>query len=172
MARYLRADGWNAYTLSLRPNWGQVGLEDLARQIDDFVERTFSKGQKIDLIGFSMGGLACRYYVQRLDGIVRVQHFVTLSTPHEGTWLAHLLPNLAGRQMRPRSAFLQDLASDSGRLAQVHFTSVWTPLDLLVVPARNSRVEGARNIRMWVALHPLMVRDARCFRTVAAALRG
>ena len=172
MARYLRASGWDAHTLSLRPNWGQAGLEDLAGQIEGFVERTFSKGQRIDLIGFSMGGLACRYYVQRLGGMARVQHFVTLSTPHEGTWIAHLLPNVAGRQMRPGSAFLQDLASDSVRLAQVHITSVWTPLDLVVVPPRNSRVEGARNIRMWVALHPLMVRDARCFRTVAAALRG
>ena len=172
LARHLRADGWEPHALSLTPNGGQVGLDVLAKQIDAYVERTFAPGQKIDLVGFSMGGLVGRFYVQRLGGGARVGRLITIATPHRGTRLAHLLPNSACRQMRPGSAFLRDLATDSDQLAKVGFTSIWTPLDLVILPARSSEVTGARNIKLPVALHPLMVIERRCLRAVAAALRS
>src|SRR5205085_9859257 len=122
--------------------------------------------------GFSMGGLVSRYYLQRLGGLARVRHFVTLSTPHQGTWLACLVSNPGCRQMRPGSAFLGDLASDAERLQGVAFTSFWTPLDLIILPPRSSEVPCARNVKMLVALHPLMVWAPRCHRAVASALRS
>ncbi len=170
MARYLHSEGWDAHTLSLTPNRGEVGLDLLALQIDGYVEQTFATGRKIDLVGFSMGGLVCRYYVQRLGGLKRIRRLVTIATPHQGTRLACLLPNPAGRQMRPGSRFLRDLAMDAGQLAKVGFTSIWTPLDLVILPARSSAVSPARNVKLWVAFHPLMVIERRCLQALAAAL--
>jgi triacylglycerol lipase len=170
LARHLRRQGLEVHTLNLTPNWGQCGLDELAAQISAHVERTFAPEQKFDLIGFSMGGLVSRYYLQRLGGLARVRRFVTLSTPHQGTWLAHLLANPGCRQMRPGSAFLEDLASDADRLQRVRFTSFWTPLDLIILPPRSSEVSGAHNVKMIVALHPLMVWAPRCHRAVAGAL--
>ena len=170
MARYLRAQGWDAKTMSFRPSWGQKGLDVLAGQVAQFIGENYAPAEKIDLVAFSMGGLVTRYYLQRLGGLERVQRYVTLSTPHHGTLLAYLLPNAGCRQMRFGSAFLRDLASDADRLAQLDFTSFWTPLDTIIVPARSSIMPQARNERMVIALHPLMVLQPRAQRAVAAAL--
>ena len=170
MARSLRAQGWEAKTMSFKPSWGQRGLDVLAGQVAQFVDENYAPGEKIDLVAFSMGGLVTRYYLQRLGGLERVQHYVTLSTPHHGTLLAYLIPNAGCRQMRPGSAFLRDLASDADRLAALDFTSFWTPLDTIIVPARSSVMPQARNERMVIALHPLMVWQGSVQRAVAAAL--
>ena len=170
MARYLRAQGWEAKTMSFRPSWGQKGLDVLAGQVAQFIGENYAPGEKIDLVAFSMGGLVTRYYLQRLGGLERVQRYVTLSTPHHGTLLAYLLPNAGCRQMRFGSAFLRDLASDADRLAALDFTSFWTPLDTIIVPARSSIMPQARNERMVIALHPLMVLQPSAQRAVAAAL--
>lgn len=172
MARHLRGEGWDTHTLSLTPSWGQVGLDELADQLAAFVERTFPNGEKFDLVAFSMGGIVARYYVQRLGGIERVERFITISSPHHGTWLAHLIPNAGCRQMRPRSEFLRDLNSDAQMLARIRFTSMWTPLDLIVVPQRNSRLGVGREIKLWMPVHPLMVCHPRAIRTVADILRA
>ncbi len=95
---------------------------------------------------------------------------LTLSAPHHGTLVAYLLPNARCRQMRPGSAFLRDLDSDAERLALLDFTSFWTPLDTIIVPARSSVMPQARNERMVIALHPLMVWQPSVQRAVAGAL--
>ena len=170
MARYLRARGWDAKTMSYRPSWGQKGLDVLAGQVAKFVDENYAPGARIDLVAFSMGGLVTRYYLQRLGGLERVRRYVTLSAPHHGTLLAYLLPNAGCRQMRFGSAFLRDLASDADRLAQLDFTSFWTPLDAIIVPARSSIMPQARNECMVIALHPLMVWQPSVQRAVAVAL--
>ncbi len=170
MARYLRAQGWEAKTMSLRPSWGQKGLDVLAGQVAQFIGENYAPGERIDIVAFSMGGLVTRYYLQRLGGIGRVQRYVTISAPHNGTLLAYLLPNAGCRQMRFGSAFLRDLASDADRLAELDFTSIWTPLDTIIVPARSSVMRQARNERMVIAAHPLMVWQTSAKHAVAAAL--
>ena len=171
MACYLRAEGWEVHTLNLTPNWGQAGLESLAGQIDGFAQNEFGR-RKFDLVGFSMGGLVSRYYLQRLGGVERVERFVSLAAPHHGSQLAHLMSGQGCRQMRPGSAFLLDLASDADQLERVKFTSLYTPLDLVIVPARSSVMSQARNVRLPIGTHPGMVLRKTSLRAVAAALRS
>jgi triacylglycerol lipase len=171
MARYLRSQGWDAETMSLRPSWGQKGLDELAGQIADFVRSNYPPHQRIDLVGFSMGGLVCRYYLQRLGGLDRVQRYVSISAPNRGSILAWLIQNPGCRQMRPGSAFLRDLETDEGRLSKIEFTSFWTPYDAIIVPPRSSEMPQARNVKMQVICHPLMVWEKRCLAAVAEALR-
>jgi triacylglycerol lipase len=172
MARYLRSQGWDARAMNLRPSWGQKGLDELAGQVAGFVGANYSPHQRIDLVGFSMGGLVCRYYLQRLGGLDRVQRYVSISAPNRGSVLAWLIGNPGCRQMRPGSAFLRDLESDEGRLAKLEFTSLWTPYDAVIVPPRSSEMPQARNVKMQVVLHPLMVWQKSCMAAVADALRG
>ena len=125
---------------------------------------------KFDLVAFSMGGLVSRYYVQRLGGAKRVEHFVTLATPHQGTRMAFLHPGEGVRQMRPRSSFLVDLERDAEVLRKVKFTSFYTPLDTVIVPARSSAVPQARNVPFWAVIHPSFLLEKRCLRAVSEAL--
>ena len=170
LARYLRSHGRTVHTMNLKPSWGQVGLEELAGQLEEFVRQTFPAHERFDLVGFSMGGLVSRYYLQRLGGMERVHRFVTISTPHRGTVMAFLIPNEGCRQMRPGSAFLRDLDRDADTLQRVGFTSLWTPLDLTIVPADSSVVAGAANRRLWCIAHPLMVYQPSCHEAVRVAL--
>jgi triacylglycerol lipase len=119
-----------------------------------------------------MGGLVARHYLQRLGGIGKVNRFITMATPHNGTHLARLGSLPGWVQMRPGSDFLRDLASDADVLRGVGFTSFYTPLDAVIVPATSSVMPQARNIRMWAATHPSFILERRCIRAVAAALNG
>ena len=169
LARHLRSNGREVFQPTLTPNGGHAPLDDLARQLAGFVAEKIG-ARRFDLIGFSMGGLITRYFLQRLGGIGKVGCFVTMAAPHHGTHMARLggLPGWV--QMRPGSEFLRDIASDADVLRAVPFTSFYTPLDTIIMPARSSEMPQARNVRMWAALHPSFILERRCIRAVAAAL--
>jgi triacylglycerol lipase len=169
MEKYLRARGRAVYAPTLSPCTGCLPIEDLAEQLAAYVD-TQLPGRKFDLVGFSMGGLVSRYYVQRLGGAKRVEHFVTMATPHHGTRLAWLHPGVGVRQMRPGSAFLRDLQSDADVLSKIKFTSFYTPLDTVVVPAKSSAMPQARNVAMWATIHPSFLLERRCLKAVENVL--
>jgi triacylglycerol lipase len=170
MVPYLKNLGWDVHILDLSPNNGEMGIDQMAHQIADYVDRTFSPDQPFDLVGFSMGGIVSRYYVQRLGGIQRVNRFITISSPHQGTWTAYLRLNTGCNQMRCGSAFLNDLNQDITVLEQINFTSIWTPMDLMIVPAHSSRMAVGREVRLPVLFHAWMVIDVNCLKAVATAL--
>ncbi len=112
MSEYLNHHGWQVYSFNLIPNHGYEKLEVLAGQVENYIEKNFAKEQKVDLIGFSMGGLITRYYLQRLGGVARVQRYLNISAPNRGTLTAYSLPLDGIRQMQPGSQFLEDLNQD------------------------------------------------------------
>ncbi len=169
MARHLRAEGWEVFTPDLKPNGGEAGIDELAHQLAAYNERQLP-GRKLDLVGFSMGGLVSRYYLQRLSGLRHVERFVSLAAPHHGTVLARWHGGSGGRHMRPQSDLLRDLGRDADQLSRVKFTSIYTPLDLIIVPARSSEMPQAKNVRIWAAMHPSLILEKRCLRAVAEAL--
>jgi triacylglycerol lipase len=105
--------------------------------------------ERIHVVGHSLGGLVARYYVQRLGGDQRVHTLVTLGTPHAGTHAARLLPQRIGRQLRPGSDVLAELAEPAAG-CRTRFLSFWTDLDQLIVPKRSAMLEHpdlrARNV--------------------------
>ncbi len=107
---------FTVYTPTLAPSGGQARLEELAGQLSTYVNTHLRRHEKFDLVGFSMGGVVCRYYLQRMGGLKRVDHFVTLGTPNHGTWWACLSISPGMPQMRPGSDFLNDLNSDAATL--------------------------------------------------------
>lgn len=170
MAPSLIKLGWTVYDLDLLPSNGELPLDKLAKQVSDYVNGTFAPEEKLSVIGFSMGGIVSRYYIQRLGGIERVKSFITIASPHQGTWIAQFSQRPGCVQMRPNSAFLQDLERDVEMLERINFTSIWTPYDLIIVPANSSQLPVGKNIQLPVFRHDWMVTDARCLSSVAEAL--
>lgn len=170
MSAYLENLGWSVHSLNLTPNDGNERLETLAGQVADCAERTFSAEQPFDLVGFSMGGIVTRYYLQRLGGIERVQRYVSISAPNNGTLMAHALERPGVVQMRPKSPFLQDLNRDVEALQRLNVTVLWTPFDLMILPARSSLMSVGREIRLLVPIHAWMLRDSRTLAAVAQQL--
>ena len=170
MAFYLRQQGLSVYTVDLIPNNGSEVLEKLAQQVANYVNDTFATAQPLDIVGFSMGGIVSRYYIQRLGGINRVQRFITISSPHYGTIVAYGTWLAGALQMRPHSDFLNDLNSDVEMLKQLNFTSIWTPYDLMIIPTESSQLGIGKEITLPVLLHPLMLTDSRTLSIVAKIL--
>jgi triacylglycerol lipase len=170
MARYLTERGFTVHGIDLTPNDGRAGVDELAAKLAAFIEATFPAGSPLDLVGFSMGGLVSRYYVQRLGGLARVRRFITISAPHHGTLWAHLRKLPGYLHMRPDSALLNELNGDVASLMKLDFTSIWTPLDLMISPPVSSRLPVGEEVLVAAPLHALMLEDPRSFRAVAAAL--
>jgi triacylglycerol lipase len=171
MTQYLKDRDWQVHRLNLVPNNGDRGLDQLAQQIATYVDEHFEAGQPFDLVGFSMGGIVSRYYLQRLGGLDRVQRFITISSPHQGTWMGFLRWNAGASQMRPHSPFLEDLNQDLDQLKQVQFTSIWTSLDLMILPANSSVLPVGDQFQIPVALHPWMLRDRRVLELLVTVLQ-
>lgn len=170
IADYLHALGWQVYSIDLSPNNGDARLEVLAAQIAEKIDRTFAPQQQIDLIGFSMGGLVSRYYLQRLGGIDRVQRFISLSAPHQGTITAYFSLRLGCIQMRPASEFITDLNRDIHLLQRLNFTSMWTPFDLMILPPSSSSLGFGTEIILPIVAHALMVFDRSVLESIAHSL--
>jgi triacylglycerol lipase len=175
LINYLREEGFPLFPLTLSPSDGWVGLDLLSAQVAEGVEQIAqgygSRELQFDFVGFSMGGLVLRHYLQRRDGLARANRLVTIGSPHQGTFMAYYRDRPALRQMRPGSPFLLDLNQDSQRLAQLAFTSIWTPLDLTIVPPISSVMETAQNHRVLVPYHRALITSTRVFVQVAAGLR-
>ena len=166
----LKKAAWNAVSVSLVPSDGSAPLEQLAAQLANYIQIRFSPQQKIDIVAFSMGGVVARYYLQKLGGAARVERFVCISAPNHGSLLAYLSTKPGCRQMRPGSEFLTVLNRDFTGMQTVRCLSIWTPLDLTIIPASSSRLETGISMRTWAVAHPLMILQRGCFENIARFL--
>ncbi len=171
LSAYLTKLGWSVYKLNLTPNNGDLGLDKLAVQVAEYVEANFTPQQPLDLVGFSMGGIVTRYYLQRLGGIKQVQRYISISAPNHGTIIAQLSQRPGCVQMRPHSSLLEDLNHDGTEiLRKLNFTTIWTPFDLMIVPAQSSLIPVGKQVKLNIPLHPWMLTDSRCLEAVVKAL--
>jgi triacylglycerol esterase/lipase EstA (alpha/beta hydrolase family) len=173
MRARLEREGWaHVHALSLVPNDGSEPLPSLARQVARAAEelRTRTGAPKVDVVGFSMGALVTRYWVQQLDGRRGVRRFISISGPHQGTLMAYVRDGKGTLQMRPRSRLLRHLQANPRPWGEVEVHSFWSPMDLVIVPASSSRLPGAEERTFPVLLHPWMVTDGRVLDAVVEVL--
>ncbi|MBX5482558.1 MAG: alpha/beta fold hydrolase [Myxococcaceae bacterium] len=176
MQRTLETAGaMHLHAVDLVPNDGSVSLRELAAQVDRAAETLLreSGAEKLDIVAFSMGTLVARHWLQKLNGKARTRRFISISGPHAGTWAAHLLRRPGIREMRPGSAFLRELEADPDPFGDVEVHVLYTPLDLIILPAKSSLLKQARSARAFpVLLHPLMLSDRRVLRAVRELLEA
>lgn len=157
MKHRLEQRGIECYVPRMRPADGRGGLAKLAVKLKSDIDTRFGKDSRIAVIGFSMGGIVSRYYLQELGGADRCDTFITIASPHHGTELARFYPTQGAAEMRPGSPFLAKLDASEGRLGKIPVVSYRTPMDLVILPPRSSEWSRAENIEYPVFLHPLML---------------
>ncbi len=133
-----------------------VNLEPVYADIDTYAARIEARlaaiqaaagGQAVVLVCHSMGGLAARAYLRKY-GAARVARLITLGTPHAGTVLANTALGENGRQMRPGSTWLAELARFEAARWPCRVVSFYSQDDNIVAPQLSARLEGARNIAL------------------------
>lgn len=173
MRERLEREGWpHVHALSLVPNDGSEGVPALARQVAREAEalRTRTGARRVDVVGFSMGALVTRYWLQLHGGRLVVRRYISISGPHAGTQLAWLRRGKGVRQMRPQSRLLRYLERERRPWGEVEVHSFWTPWDLTIFPACSSRLRGASERTFPVLMHPWMLSDGRVLDAVVEVL--
>ena len=155
---------WNPWLKQLqgsRHAYLAVNLEPPFASIDDYVpfiedavlRVTALTGMPPLLVCHSMGGLAARAWLKAMQGDERVQHVVTLGTPHGGTWLARFSRVANGRQMQLAGHWSQQLAQDFPPHRNSLFTCWYSNCDNIVFPCATATLPGADNRLLFGAAH-------------------
>ena len=170
LANHLSSEGHECLVPTLDPHDAREGLPMMAHQLQSVLGKKLHTEERFALVGFSMGALISRYYLQELGGHQRAEAFFSISGPHEGTWAAYLHSGEGVHQMRPGSSFLNDLESSSRRLKTLPITSYWTPFDLVVIPALSSRWKMGQEVCIPSILHHKIISDRRLMKDLSHRL--
>jgi triacylglycerol lipase len=157
LSQQLASAGHTCFVPSLKPCDARCGLPALADQLSQFINASLSAASRFAIVGFSMGALVARYYLQELGGCRKADAFFSICGPHAGTLAAYLYPSKGVYQMRPRSEFLARLDQSAEQLTEVPVTCYWTPFDLMVRPIENAKWSRAEHVRIMSPLHSLVV---------------
>ncbi|KGG15395.1 lipase [Prochlorococcus sp. MIT 0602] len=142
---------------------GRVNIRELARNLDDYINEQFASTDQIDLLGFSMGGLVSRVWLQELGGFRRTRRFFSIGSPHNGTLTAQpmphfLFPGIA--EMKVGSGFIKTLNKQSRKLQRVNCRSYYCPFDLMVLPGPCGVLPMGPSISVPVLYHKALVTNS------------
>jgi pimeloyl-ACP methyl ester carboxylesterase len=141
--------------------------DQVASKIDAILAETGAR--QVTLVGHSMGGLVARAYLRRHGG-AKVRKLVTIGTPHHGSVHAWLFPGACLAQMRPGSAWLDQLDRGEDSVPRVPIVSLWSWHDSMVAPQKSSWLASANNVELIGIGHNALLADVGVFERVAAEL--
>ncbi len=158
---------------SLPHRFGRRSLIPLADQLGVYIHEAFGPDTSIDLLGFSMGGLICRIWLQKLGGAHRTNRFISVGTPHQGTFTAQLMPPwlLPGVAEMKRASFLiKDLNSDLSSFKDITCISYFCFWDLMVLPGWRAVLPVGSRYAMPVLTHRQLISNSKALNILANAL--
>lgn len=149
LERRLELAGRDAIPVQL-PHDGTGRIRASAARVARAV-RAYGRG-RVDVVGFSAGGIVARVYVDDFGGARRVVNLVMLGAPNHGTDVAAVatafdpsLCDAACRDLRPRSALLAAMNRGDETRGDVSYTSIFSSSDV-VSPEATAALTGARNV--------------------------
>ena len=152
---------------------GWTPLLELARGLDAAISNRFDAGTRLDLLGFSMGGLIARVWIQLLGGGQRTRRFISIASPHQGSlvalpWPRRLLGGIA--DMKPGSALLSQLNADIEPLQRIDCFSFYCQTDLTVVPGWKAVLPVGPRLALPARRHDRLMRDPASLELVVREL--
>ena len=141
---------------------GRTSIQAAAELLGRSIEAAFGREQPLDLLGFSMGGVIARYWIQLLGGHRRTRRFLSVGSPQQGTFTAQPWPGwlFSGiADLKRGSALLKRLNSDLDRLSRIECHSYYSPLDLVVLPGWRAVLPVGAISMLPVPTHPQLLRD-------------
>jgi len=125
------------------------------------LEEEISIDKEIDILGFSMGGIICRHWLQKFNGYKRTRRLISIGSPHKGTLMAQLIPKYPFKgisDMKIYSKFLRELADNDFFLDDIECINFFTYWDLMVFPGWWTNLNFGKKISVKVYKHRNLVR--------------
>jgi triacylglycerol esterase/lipase EstA (alpha/beta hydrolase family) len=126
---YFRAQGFTAYSMPLSGEPpGSVNIKISARAVCDRIDeiRQETGAAKVDVVGHSQGALAVRYCVKFDGGLGTVDTMISLGGVNYGTAKANYCVSTSCVQMRPGSAFLDELNEGDDTPGDVDYAHLYS----------------------------------------------
>ena len=170
----LRALGVPCTALTLEPAFGRIDdwVPVIERAVADLQQRT---GRPPLVVAHSMGGLATRAWLAAQPDAAtadrRVQHVITIATPHHGTWMARFGHTPNARQMRIGGHWLAALGAGEAAQRRSRFTCFYGHADNIVFPATTATLAGADNHHLAAVAHVAMVQHPAVWQAVLGRLQ-
>jgi triacylglycerol esterase/lipase EstA (alpha/beta hydrolase family) len=157
LRRYLRRLGYDARGWGLGPNLGARSVGREAEKLDALVKAVFEeRGEKVTLVGVSLGGMMARLMAHRWPD--RVREVITISSPFAGdpkaTNVWRLFELLTGEKVTDEAVRANQALI--GTEPKVPTTAIWSRSDGLVSGAicRNGECRSieVRSGHVWVQM--------------------
>jgi triacylglycerol lipase len=142
---------------------GVTPVETSADLLARHIEAAFGATRPIDILGFSMGGVIARTWIQLQGGHRRTRRFISVGSPQQGTLTAQPWPRwpLAGvADLKWGSPLLERLNRDLEPLERIECCSFYSGLDLMVVPGWRAVLPVGPRHMLPVWTHPQLLRQA------------
>ena len=152
---------------------GAVPLRTLAQQLDDHIRRRWGDDTEVDLLGFSMGGIIGRVWLQQLGGVRRTHRFISVGSPQRGTVTAQWIPSwlFAGlADMKRGSPLLRALNADVQSLKRLDCVSFYCRWDLMVVPGWQAHLPVGTVRDLPVLTHQQLMSHPRALEELVRTL--
>jgi triacylglycerol lipase len=152
---------------------GCTPIEEAAAELGRWIDAAHPASTRLDLLGFSIGGVIARTWIQKLGGHRRTRRFISVGSPQQGTltawpWPRRLFRGLA--DLRHGSPLLDALNSDLTTLEGLDCHSFCSALDLAVLPGWRAVLPVGKRTLLPVATHPQLLRDPAAIRPLAREL--
>jgi triacylglycerol lipase len=170
LGHYLEAAGHSCFAPNLQPSDATCGLAVLARQLEEFIATSVPANERFAMVGFSMGAVLARTYMQDLSGAARVAAFFSIAGPHAGARTAPLYPSQGARELSSGSAFLADLQNGHHLIRHIPTVCYWSPFDLTIPPRSAIALPGSERVKIPALIHTFLLFDRRLHRDIAHRL--
>jgi len=155
--------GIDYFAPTLEHSYGMTSIPELTKKLNEFILEKYGLEKEIDILGFSMGGIIGRHWIQKFNGYKRTRRLISIGSPHKGTLMAQLIPKYPFRgisEMKIDSKFLRELADNDFFLDDIECISFFTYWDLMVFPSWLTNLNFGEKISLKVYKHKNLVRNS------------
>ena len=154
--------GIDYFAPTLEHSYGMTSIHDLTNKLNKFILNKYGLEKEIDILGFSMGGIIGRYWLQKFNGYKRTRRLISIGSPHKGTLTAQLIPKYPFKgisEMKINSKFLRGLANNDFFLDDIECINFFTYWDMMVFPSWWTNLNFGKKISVKVYKHRNLVRN-------------
>jgi len=154
--------GIEYFAPTLEHSYGMTSILDLTNKLNELILEKYGLEKEIDILGFSMGGIIGRYWLQKFNGYKRTRRLISIGSPHKGTLMAQLVPQYPFRgisEMKINSNFLRELEKNDFFLDDIECINFFTYWDLMVFPSWWTNLNFGKKIAVKVYKHRNLVRN-------------
>jgi len=163
LIKKIKEDDYELYRPHLPHKYGKTSLRCLARDLDSKIMEFVGPEIEIDIVGFSMGGLISRFWLQNYNGFLRTKRFFSIGTPHFGTYTAQMMPSSLMQgiaEMKRGSSLLSQLNNNLTTLEKVECTSFFTKWDLMSFPGWQAKLSIGNSYHLPVMTHKQLITNS------------